>query len=117
MYEARRWSREWQCEAEYIQPQWPNEPAIGELPALTIEDLRDAARTFPPDTGLGWDGVHPRALTRLSDDTLAIRELTGYRSQISRVRLAQLFADNFQRGFPGDFFQFVRFRVLRVRGI
>ena len=34
------------------------------------KDLRDAALTFPYDTGLGADNISPRALARLSDCAL-----------------------------------------------
>ena len=30
---------------------------------------RQALATFPSDTGLGWDGIHPRALLRVDDAT------------------------------------------------
>ena len=33
---------------------------------LLADALLAAANTFPTDTGLGWDRLHPRALNRLS---------------------------------------------------
>ena len=40
------------------------------LRPLRAEELREAARTFPYDTGLGADNIAPRALARLSDASL-----------------------------------------------
>ena len=46
---------------------WPS--CGGEtLPALTSEKIREAARSFPSGTGLGWDQIHPRVLLRCSDE-------------------------------------------------
>ena len=39
-------------------------------PQLVAHALIAAAMTFPVGTGLGWDGIHPRAICRLSYDTL-----------------------------------------------
>ena len=48
---------------------WPN--GMGAPPAkLMVEAIAQAAMTFPVGTGLGWDGIHPRAICRLSQDTL-----------------------------------------------
>ena len=47
---------------------------IEELPALTADAIRAAAKSFPAGTGLGVDNISPRAIARLSDeaiDTLA----------------------------------------------
>ena len=49
--------------------QWPAD--IGdELPELIAEELLEACRTFPAETGLGWDQWHPRVIERLSHSTL-----------------------------------------------
>ena len=40
-------------------------------PELWSEAILEAAMTFPTDTGLGWDGVHPRCLKRASKELLA----------------------------------------------
>ena len=32
-----------------------------------MPEFRWAIMTFPAGTGLGWDGIHPRALDRLDD--------------------------------------------------
>ena len=37
---------------------------------ILVQALLDAANTFPRDTGLGWDQVHPRTLNRLSHGIL-----------------------------------------------
>ena len=37
---------------------------------ITRLELQEALTAFPADTGLGWDALHPRALTRLSADLL-----------------------------------------------
>ena len=38
--------------------------------AIGVEAICQAALTFPVGTGLGWDGIHPRAICRLSNPTL-----------------------------------------------
>ena len=38
---------------------------------MTVQLVRDAAHSFPINTGLGWDKLHPRAITRCCDDALA----------------------------------------------
>ena len=44
---------------------------MGEAPPqLWNEALLEAAMTFPVDTRLGWDGIHPRCLNRLSSELL-----------------------------------------------
>ena len=50
--------------------QWPED--MGEAPPeLWIEAILEAAMTFPTGTGLGWDGLHPRCLQRVSKELLA----------------------------------------------
>ena len=43
---------------------------VEELPELTIEALKAAAKSFPAGTGLGVDNISPRAFLRLSDEAL-----------------------------------------------
>ena len=43
------------------------------LPTATPEQIRKVAHTFPVETGIGVDAVHPRAVAALSD--LALRAL------------------------------------------
>ena len=56
--EAERWGQEWQIGEAYGEPQWPV-AMMGRLPPITADQLRQAASTFPTDTGLGWDQMHP----------------------------------------------------------
>ena len=37
---------------------------------LMVRALTQAAMTFPVGVGLGWDGIHPRAICRLSEAML-----------------------------------------------
>ena len=68
--QASGWHREWGSElAEVDEPQWPLD--AGPVPPRMLEDaILDAAMTFPIGTGLGWDGLHPRCLTRVSRSTI-----------------------------------------------
>ena len=44
---------------------------MGAMPTkLMVHGLVQAAMTFLVGTGLGWDGIHPRAICRLSKPTL-----------------------------------------------
>ena len=47
------------------------------LPAMTVDIVRKGANTFPCQTGLGWDKLHPRAIARLSDEALLALIRTG----------------------------------------
>ena len=47
---------------------WPHETEP--LPPITIKLFKAALFTFANGTGLGWDGVHPRAFLRLLDEIL-----------------------------------------------
>ena len=40
---------------------------------LIVQALLAAANTFPMESGIGWDAIHPRALNRLSHGTLLWR--------------------------------------------
>ncbi len=70
--EGKEWGKQWAMDEVYEELQWPEE---GNHPPSdhTIQKLRDACMTFPEATGLSWDALHPRALCRLSDRTLARR--------------------------------------------
>ena len=49
--------------------EWP--VAMGPPPTkLMVGAVCQAAMTFPSGTGLGWDGIPPRAICRLSKSTL-----------------------------------------------
>ena len=64
--QATAWRCEWGSNLTCIEePQWPED--IGCMPEVLLNDsIVQAALTFPKGTGLGWDGVHPRVLTRVS---------------------------------------------------
>ena len=59
------WGQQWATGTQVPQPQWP-EVAARSIPDLTVNMFRDACRSFPSGTGLGWDNLHPRALIRVS---------------------------------------------------
>jgi hypothetical protein len=67
--EATGWGKQWQTGQRYVEPDWQG---IGlEVPdALLQHELVTACQTFPANTGLGWDALHPRAVARLSTSTL-----------------------------------------------
>ena len=39
---------------------------------VSVPEFRGALMTFPAGSGLGWDGIHPRALDRLDDVTIQL---------------------------------------------
>ena len=55
-----------------VRPEEIGRPSdMGPPPAkLMVEAICQAAMTFPVGTGLGWDGIHPRAICRLNKPTL-----------------------------------------------
>ncbi len=55
-------------------------------PDLWLGAVLEVAMTFPVDTGLGWDGIHPRCLNRLSKELLAWLVLILKRSEKSGRR-------------------------------
>ena len=66
--EAEAWSMHWGAGLQSEELQWPSD--MGEdLPAIMVEELLEAARTFPNETGLGWDQWHPMVFLRLSYST------------------------------------------------
>ncbi len=68
--EARQWAEQWGVGCKLPRPAWPT--CIDDMPARpTPHQLRQTFRTFPAATGLAWDGIHQRALARLSDQRLA----------------------------------------------
>ena len=78
--EADAWGKLW-CEGQaYPHLDWSG---IEELPALLPEALRAAAGSFPPETGLGVDNIAPRALLRLSDESL--EALAALLTQIEKL--------------------------------
>ena len=69
--EASNWKSEWQVGATPLAIAWPTESDSGTLPPTTVLIARKAAATFPCDTGLGWDKLHPRAIARCSDEAIS----------------------------------------------
>ena len=61
----------WGAELKKDLLQWPQDTGEG-LPALLAEEIREAACTFPDETGLGWDGWHPNVVCRLSPELLQL---------------------------------------------
>ena len=49
---------------------------LHQLPSLTTDMFIKACRTFPDGTGLGWDAIHPKAMTRLSSWTISCQVQT-----------------------------------------
>ena len=58
------WGEQWLAGTKYNEPEWPRDIAKG-LVEMALENFTKAVLTFPTGTGLGWDGIHPRALLRL----------------------------------------------------
>ena len=67
--EGGEWAELWDEGAEYNA--MIEDELVEELEALTVPELKQAALSFPADTGLGADNISPRALARLSDEALA----------------------------------------------
>ena len=65
--EALTWKAEWKVDAAPPDIPWPKETVGGSIGPITLNVARRAAATFPTDTGLGWDKLHPRAISRCSD--------------------------------------------------
>ena len=66
--EATAWGKHWMVGEAVDEVSWPDD---GEVPLeLTEQILLKAAVSFPDHSGLGWDGVHPRVLTRISKPLL-----------------------------------------------
>ena len=68
--EKVRWGIQWDSEAEADQLEWPDD--TDSLEPISLCLFRQALFTFPAGTGLGWGGIHPRALLRLPDDVLLL---------------------------------------------
>ena len=63
--ERAKWVEEWAVGRDLEQPTWPDFNGLPPPPPLVMEQFSRALLTFPVGTGLGWDALHPRALTRL----------------------------------------------------
>ena len=62
--QRRAWGVQWDTGKPRREPSWPTTVA-GSIPDLTIQAFVEVCMTFPCQTGLGWDNIHPRALARL----------------------------------------------------
>ena len=63
--QADMWHRQWGAGCELQEIRWPDH--LGdELHAILAEEICEAAKTFPDETGLGWDRCHPKVVCRLS---------------------------------------------------
>jgi len=67
---AVSWKKVWGHDlTDKSDPVWPDD--LGVIPLMVlVAALLAIANTFPNDTGLGWDRLHPRALNRLSHGVL-----------------------------------------------
>ena len=59
---------EWAVGKPHDLIEWPDETDT--LPPICLRRFKAALFTFPSNTGLGWGGIHPRALLRLPDEVL-----------------------------------------------
>ena len=66
--ERARWAVQWAVDEKPDELDWPEHTEV--LESISLKQLREALFTFPAGTGLGCDGIHPRALLRLSDEEL-----------------------------------------------
>ena len=65
------WGMRWGAGTQVERLQWPDD--MGEaLPEMIADELLEACRTFPTETGLGWDQWHPRVIERLSRSILLL---------------------------------------------
>ena len=67
--QADMWHKQWDSDLKRDVLQWPEDMGE-ELPALLAEEIREAACTFPDETGLGWDRWHPKVVCGLSPELL-----------------------------------------------
>ena len=66
--ERSDWCKQWATDMQHDTLEWPEETE--QLPPFTLQFFKAALFSFANGTGLGWDGVHPRALLRLPDEIL-----------------------------------------------
>ena len=97
--EAMTWAAVWQANAHPPGPAWP--PVLGQaMPPLCVSTAMRACNTFPAGTCLGWDSMHPRALTRISEGAIAallrifmLAELVGQWPQMIGIVIIALLPD------------------------
>ena len=58
------WGLQWDTGQPRKEPDWPA-VVLNQIPEMTVGMLTAACMSFPCGTGLGWDMMYPRALTRL----------------------------------------------------
>ena len=63
---------EWAAGEEWIEPDWAEFNSEGDPIPVSVPEFRGALMTFPAGSGLGWDGIHPRARDRLDDTTIQL---------------------------------------------
>lgn len=68
--QRRVWGIEWDVGVPRQAPQWPL-VMRHQLPKLIADMCIKACQTFPDGTRLGWDSIHPKALTLLSVWTIS----------------------------------------------
>ena len=61
--EAIGWAGHWAVGEAMEECAWPEE--MDELEPMSVQQLRQAARSFKKESGLGWDRLHPHAFLRL----------------------------------------------------
>ena len=66
--EAEARSKHWGAGQQMEELKWPTDMG-DDLPAILVEELLEASRSFPAETGLGWDQWHPKVIERLSYST------------------------------------------------
>ncbi len=70
--EAKVWAAEWRADIEQSPIRWPDKIHQERLPGLSMDTVEAAALTFPINTGLSWDNLHPRAVLRGSAQLLEL---------------------------------------------
>ena len=66
------WCGEWACrtDSEDMPPlHWPDDMGPEHEP-IQIDHFKKALLSFPTQLGLGWDKVHPMAISRLEDSII-----------------------------------------------
>ena len=63
--QADMWNGQWGADCVRKEIRWP-EHLGDELHDILVEEMCEAAKTFPDETGLGWDRCHPKVVCRLS---------------------------------------------------
>ena len=84
--EAANWSVQWATTSPPDILEWPDE--IDDLPAITVKEFRESLFSFAAGTGLGWDGLHPRAFLRLPDSanySIAARSMENGRAMLGTL--------------------------------